>query len=155
MPTELLDKVLATATFNQGFATTEYLAASLIDMAWHQLSPEDVPDADGLVAFEAAALKEAGVALDAVPPRYRSTYFSHIFAGGYSAGYYSYIWSEVLDADSVEWFKEHGGLTRENGNHFRASLLSRGGSVEAMTLFRNFRGADPDITPLLTRRGLN
>ena len=155
MPTELLDKVLATATFNQGFATTEYLAASLIDMAWHQLSPEDVPDADGLVAFEAAALKEAGVALDAVPPRYRSTYFSHIFAGGYSAGYYSYIWSEVLDADSVEWFKEHGGLTRENGDHFRASLLSRGGSVEAMTLFRNFRGADPDITPLLTRRGLN
>ena len=155
MPTELLDKVLATATFNQGFATTEYLAASLIDMAWHQLSPEDVPDADGLVAFEAAALKEAGAALDAVPPRYRSTYFSHIFAGGYSAGYYSYIWSEVLDADSVEWFKEHGGLTRENGDHFRASLLSRGGSVEAMTLFRNFRGADPDITPLLTRRGLN
>ena len=155
MPTELLDKVLATATFNQGFATTEYLAASLLDMAWHQLSPEDVPDADGLVAFEAAALKEAGVALDAVPPRYRSTYFSHIFAGGYSAGYYSYIWSEVLDADSVEWFKEHGGLTRENGDHFRASLLSRGGSVEAMTLFRNFRGADPDITPLLTRRGLN
>jgi len=155
MPTELLDKVLATVTFNQGFATTEYLAASLIDMAWHQLSPEDVPDADGLVAFEAAALKEAGVALDAVPPRYRSTYFSHIFAGGYSAGYYSYIWSEVLDADSVEWFKEHGGLTRENGNHFRVSLLSRGGSVEAMTLFRNFRGADPDITPLLTRRGLN
>ena len=155
MPTELLDKVLATATFNQGFATTEYLAASLIDMAWHQLSPEDVPDADGLVAFEAAALKEAGVALDAVPPRYRSTYFSHIFAGGYSAGYYSYIWSEVLDADSVEWFKEHGGLTRENGNHFRASLLSRGGSVEARTLVRTFRGADPDITPLLTRRGLN
>lgn len=155
MPTELLDKVLATVTFNQGFATTEYLAASLLDMAWHQLSPEDVPDADGLVAFEAAALKEAGVALDAVPPRYRSTYFSHIFAGGYSAGYYSYIWSEVLDADSVEWFKEHGGLTRENGNHFRVSLLSRGGSVEAMTLFRNFRGADPDITPLLTRRGLN
>ena len=155
MPTELLDKVLATATFNQGFATTEYLAASLLDMAWHQLSPEDVPDADGLVAFEAAALKEAGVALDAVPPRYRSTYFSHIFAGGYSAGYYSYIWSEVLDADSVEWFKEHGGLTRENGDHFRASLLSRGGSVEAMTLFRDFRGADLDITPLLTRRGLN
>ena len=155
MPTELLDKVLATATFNQGFATTEYLAASLLDMAWHQLSPEDVPDADGLVAFEAAALKEAGVALDAVPPRYRSTYFSHIFAGGYSAGYYSYIWSEVLDADSVEWFKEHGGLTRENGDHFRASLLSRGGSVEAMPLIRNFRGAAPDITPLLTRRGLN
>ena len=155
MPTELLDKVLATAKFNQGFATTEYLAASLLDMAWHQLSPEDVPDADGLVAFEAAALDRAGVGLEAVPPRYRSTYFSHIFSGGYSAGYYSYIWSEVLDADSVEWFKENGGLTRENGDHFRASLLSRGGAVEAMKLFRDFRGAEPNIAPLLTRRGLN
>ena len=155
MPTELLDKVLATAKFNQGFATTEYLAASLLDMAWHQLSPEDVPDADGLVAFEAAALDRAGVGLEAVPPRYRSTYFSHIFSGGYSAGYYSYIWSEVLDADSVEWFKENGGLTRENGDHFRASLLSRGGAVEAMKLFRDFRGAEPNIAPLLDRRGLN
>ena len=155
MPTELLDKVLATATFNQGFATTEYLAASLLDMAWHQLTADEVPDADGLIAFEAAALEEAGVALAAVPPRYRSTYFQHIFTNSYSAGYYSYIWSEVLDADSVEWFKENGGLKRENGEHFRATLLSKGGSVEAMTLFRNFRGADPDITPLLTRRGLH
>jgi len=155
MPSELLDKVLATATFNQGFATTEYLAASLLDMAWHQLSPDEVPAAADVVAFEAAALEAAGVALDVVPPRYRSTYFSHIFANNYSAGYYSYIWSEVLDADSVEWFKEQGGLTRANGDHFRASLLSKGGSVDAMTLFRSFRGADPDITPLLIRRGLN
>jgi len=155
MPTELLDKVLETASFNQGFATTEYLAASLLDMAWHQLPPEDVPDADDLVNFEETMLERSGVALDTVPPRYRSTYFSHIFAGGYSAGYYSYIWSEVLDADSVEWFKENGGLTRENGDHFRASLLSRGGSVEAMTLFIDFRGAEPDIAPLLIRRGLN
>ncbi len=153
MPTALLDKVLATQKFNQGFATTEYLAASLLDQAWHQLAPEDVPDADGLLAFEAAALASAGVALDAVPPRYRSTYFSHIM-GGYSAGYYSYIWSEVLDADTVEWFKEHGGLLRENGDHFRETLLSRGGSVDAMTLFRDFRGADPQIGPLLERRGL-
>ena len=155
MPVELLDKVLATATFNQGFATTEYLAASLLDQAWHQITADEVPDANGLIAFERAALEKAGVALDAVPPRYRSTYFSHVWSSGYSAGYYSYIWSEVLDADSVEWFKENGGLTRENGDHFRRTLLSKGGSVEAMALFRDFRGADPDIAPLLARRGLN
>ena len=153
MPRELLDKVLATQSFNQGFATTEYLAASLLDMAWHQLTPDQVPDADGLMAFEAAALESAGVALDAIAPRYRTPYFSHI-QGGYAAGYYSYIWSEVLDADAVEWFKENDGLTRENGDHFRRALLSRGGSVDAMTLYRNFRGADPDIAPLLKRRGL-
>ena len=153
MPRELLDKVLATQSFNQGFATTEYLAASWLDMAWHQLTPDQVPDADGLMAFEATALERAGVALDAIPPRYRTPYFSHI-QGGYAAGYYSYIWSEVLDADAVEWFKENGGLTRENGDHFRRTLLSRGGSADAMTLYRNFRGADPDIAPLLKRRGL-
>ena len=155
MPRELLDKVLASATFNQGFATTEYLAASLLDQAWHQLTPDEVAAADGLPAFESAALERAGVGLDVVPPRYRSTYFSHIFSGGYSAGYYSYIWSEVLDADSVEWFKENGGLTRENGDHFRRTLLSKGGSREAMDLFRDFRGAEPNIEPLLIRRGLS
>lgn len=154
MPTALVDKVLATQKFNQGFATTEYLAASLLDQAWHQLTPEHVPDAEGLVAFEAAALEQSGVALDTVPPRYRSTYFSHIISSGYSAGYYSYIWSEVLDADSVEWFKENGGLKRENGDHFRKTLLSRGGSRDALTLFREFRGAEPNIAPLLERRGL-
>jgi peptidyl-dipeptidase Dcp len=155
MPAALIDKVLTTAKFNQGFATTEYLAASLLDQAWHQLTPDQVPDADGVLAFEAAALEASGVALDAIPPRYRSTYFSHIFSGGYSAGYYSYIWSEVLDADSVEWFKENGGLTRENGDHFRRTLLSWGGSRDAMELFKNFRGAEPNIAPLLERRGLN
>lgn len=154
MPQELLDKVLATQKFNQGYATTEYLAASLLDQSWHQLTPEEVPTAEELLDFEAKALQEAGVALDTVPPRYRSTYFSHII-GGYSAGYYAYIWSEVLDADTVEWFKQNGGLSRENGDHFRQTLLSRGGSVDAMTLFRNFRGAEPDIRPLLERRGLN
>ena len=154
MPTELLDKVLAAQKFNQGFKTTEYLAASLLDQAWHQLTPDQVPDADGLLAFEADALENAGVALDAIPPRYRSTYFSHII-GGYSAGYYSYIWSEVLDADTVEWFKENGGLTRKNGDHFRKTLLSRGGSEDAMTIFKTFRGAEPNIQPLLVRRGLN
>ncbi len=155
MASELLDKVLATETFNQGFATTEYLAASLLDLAWHQLRPDEVPTADGVVAFEATALARAGVALEAVPPRYRTAYFSHIWSTGYSAGYYSYIWSEVLDADSVEWFKEHGGLTRANGDHFRQTLLSRGGSREAMELYREFRGADPDVRSLLARRGLN
>ena len=154
MPADLLDKVLATQQFNQGFATTEYLAASLLDQAWHQLPADEVPAAADVEAFEAAALEAAGVALEAVPPRYRSTYFSHVWSSGYSAGYYSYIWSEVLDADSVEWFKENGGLTRDNGDHFRRTLLSKGGSVDALTLFRNFRGADPDVRPLLERRGL-
>lgn len=154
MPRELLDKVLATQKFNQGYATTEYLAASLLDQSWHQMKPEEVPSADGLLDFEAKALEAAGVALDTVPPRYRSTYFSHII-GGYSAGYYAYIWSEVLDADTVEWFKQNGGMSRENGDHFRNTLLSRGGAEDAMELFRNFRGADPDIQPLLDRRGLN
>jgi peptidyl-dipeptidase Dcp len=154
MPQELLDKVLAARKFNQGYITTEYLAASLLDQAWHQLKPEEVPEANGLLDFEAKALQDAGVALETVPPRYRSTYFSHII-GGYSAGYYSYIWSEVLDADTVEWFKQNGGISRENGDHFRQTLLSRGGAEDAMTLFRNFRGAEPDIRPLLDRRGLN
>jgi len=154
MPRELLDKVLETQKFNQGYTTTEYLEASLLDQKWHQLLPEEVPTAEGVLEFEANALEEAGVALDTVPPRYRSTYFSHII-GGYSAGYYAYIWSEVLDADTVEWFKQNGGLTRENGDHFRQTLLSRGGAEDAMEIFRNFRGADPDIQPLLERRGLN
>ncbi len=154
MPQVLLDKVLAAQKFNQGFATTEYLAASLLDQALHQLAPEEVPSAEEIVQFESDALAAAGVDLAEVPPRYRSAYFSHIM-GGYSAGYYSYIWSEVLDADSVEWFKENGGLERENGDHFRATLLSRGGSKEAMSLFRDFRGRDADVTPLLNRRGLN
>ena len=141
MPRELLDKVLATSKFNQGFKTTEYLAASILDQSLHQLSPDQVPDADSMLEFEASALQAAGIAMDEIPPRYRTTYFSHIM-GGYSAGYYSYIWSEVLDADSVEWFKENGGLKRENGDHFRATLLSRGGSEDAMKIFRDFRGAE-------------
>ena len=152
LPKELLDKVLAAERFNQGFKTTEYLAATLLDQAYHQLKPEEVPT-DPL-AFEAAALKRVGLDFAPVPPRYRSTYFSHSFSGGYSAGYYSYIWSEVLDADSVEWIKRHGGLTRENGDRFRRTLLSRGGSEEALTLFKDFTGAPPDVAPLLQRRGL-
>ena len=154
LPAALLEKVLVARKFNQGYKTTEYLAASLLDLAWHGLKPGEVPDAGGVLAYEAAVLKKAGVDFPPVPPRYRSTYFSHAFSGGYAAGYYSYIWAEVLDADSVEWFKQHGGLKRENGDHFRTTLLSRGGSQEPMAMFRAFRGADPDINPLLQRRGL-
>ncbi|MGZ3183975.1 MAG: M3 family metallopeptidase [Telluria sp.] len=153
MPQELLDKVVAARKFNQGFMTDEYLAASLLDQRWHQLKPAEVP-AD-VLAYEAAALHDAGVDFAPVPPRYRTTYFSHAFSGGYSAGYYSYLWSEKLDADTVEWFKENGGLLRKNGDHFRATLLSRGGTAEAMDLYRTFRGRDARIEPLLERRGLN
>ncbi|MFL6568473.1 MAG: M3 family metallopeptidase [Chthoniobacterales bacterium] len=152
MPKELLDKVIAAEKFNQGYRTTEYLSATLLDQAWHQMKPEQVPS--DTLGFEAQALKKAGTDLPEVPPRYRSTYFSHTFSGGYSAGYYSYLWSEVLDADTVDWFKSHGGLTRENGDRFRKTLLSRGGSDDAMNLFRNMVGHDPDIKPLLKRRGL-
>lgn len=154
MPAELLAKVLSTQKFNQGFSTTEYLAASIIDQALHQLNPEQVPLAEEIMDFELEALETSGISLEAIPPRYRATYFNHIM-GGYSAGYYSYIWSEVLDADTVDWFKENGGLLRENGDHFRNSLLSRGGSEDAMQLFRNFRGRNAEIAPLLERRGLN
>ncbi len=152
MPKELLDKVIASKKFNQGFLTTEYLSASLLDQRWHQLTPSQIPT--DVLGFEAQSLKDMGVDFAPVPPRYRTTYFSHSFSGGYSAGYYAYLWSEKLDADTVEWFKEKGGLKRENGDWFRAKLLSRGGTDDAMNLFRNFRGRDPIIEPLLERRGL-
>jgi len=154
IPRDLLNKIFASSQFNQGFETTEYLAASLLDQAWHQRASEDLPSADELLEFESKALADAGVAVEYIAPRYRSTYFSHI-NGGYSAGYYAYIWSEVLDADAVEWFKANGGMNRENGDRFREELLSKGGSVDAMTLYRNFSGSDPDIKHLLDRRGLN
>ncbi len=153
MPKELLEKVEAASAFGQGYATTSQLGATIIDQAWYQLKAGEVPD--DVAGFEAATLKKNGIDFAPVPPRYRTTYFSHIFASGYSAGYYSYLWSEVLDADSVEWFKQHGGLKRSNGDHFRKTLLSRGGSVDAMELYRNFRGADPDPQPFLRRRNLN
>jgi peptidyl-dipeptidase Dcp len=152
LPQELIDRLQGASTFNEGHATTSYLAAAILDLAWHSLEDgQDVPDA---IAFEAQAIKDYGLDYHAVPTRYRSTYFSHIFGGGYSAGYYGYIWSEVLDAESVDWFKENGGLTRKNGDHFRAQLLSRGGSIDSMLMFKNFRGREASITPLLKRRGL-
>ncbi|WP_433505196.1 M3 family metallopeptidase [Pseudonocardia halophobica] len=152
LPPELLEKLLASRAYGEGYRTTEYLAASLLDQAWHTLSVDGT--VEDVLAFEAEALRKAGIAHPLVPPRYRSTYFNHVFAGGYSAGYYSYIWSEVLDADTVEWFAENGGLRRENGDHFRRELLSRGGSVDAMEAYRAFRGRDPEIRPLLERRNL-
>ncbi|WP_456824374.1 M3 family metallopeptidase [Cellulomonas sp. P5_E12] len=155
MPTEWVDTLLAARQDGEGFATTEYLAAALLDQAWYRLAPDEVPtDVEDVEPFEAAALERAGVVYAPVPPRYRTTYFNHVFGGGYSAGYYSYIWSEVLDADTVEWFRENGGLLRANGDTFRARLLSRGGSLDPMQAFRDLRGRDPLIDPLLARRGL-
>jgi peptidyl-dipeptidase Dcp len=152
MPAELVEKIRKARTFNQGYATTEYLAAALLDLAWHSV-PADAPLQD-VDKFEADALKKFKVDLAQVPPRYRSTYFDHIWGGGYSAGYYGYFWAEVLDDDAFEWFKENGGLTRKNGDIFRAKILSRGNSVDLATLYRDFRGRDPSVEPLLENRGL-
>ena len=152
LPQAWVDKLNESSTFNEGHATTSYLAAAVLDLAWHSL--ENMDGITSVEDFEAMAIKDYGLDYHPVPTRYRSTYFSHIFAGGYSSGYYGYIWSEVLDADTVEWFKENGGLTRANGDHFRKSLLSRGGSLDSMQMFREFRGRDAVIEPLLRRRGL-
>ena len=154
LPQEWIDNLDAASTFNEGHATTSYLAAAILDLAWHSLDSEEAAKVTDVEAFEAQAIKDYGLDFAPVPTRYRSTYFSHIFAGGYSAGYYGYIWSEVLDADTVDWFKENGGLQRKNGEHFRNTLLGRGGSIDSMQMFRNFRGRDSKIEPLLKRRGL-
>ena len=152
IPDELVGKLLAADKFNQGYRTSEYLASSVLDQAWHQLSPGEVP-AD-VAAYEAESLRRAGLDLPAVPPRYRSPYFSHSFSGSYSAGYYSYIWSEVLDAQGVEWIKAHGGLERGNGDHFRRTVLARGGSAEPLGMYHDFTGQKPGLGALLARRGL-
>lgn len=152
MPQELVDKLEASRAFNEGFKTSEYLAAALLDQAWHSITADDkVTD---VALFEAAALAKVGLDNPAVPTRYSSTYFAHTFSGGYDAGYYSYIWSEVLDADTVEWFKENGGLTRANGDRFRERLLGVGGKKDPLEAYRDFRGRDAVIEPLLKRRGL-
>jgi len=154
LPTDIVDRLIASASFNEGFATSEYLAAALLDQAWHRLDAAAAAEVDDVEAFEAGALAAAGLDNPAVPTRYASTYFAHTFSGGYDAGYYSYIWSEVLDADTVEWFREHGGLTRENGERFRQRLLGVGASKDPLEAFRDFRGRDARIEPLLARRGL-
>jgi len=152
MPQELVDKIKKSRTFNQGFALTEYLAASLLDMAWHTrpigAAPASVDE------FEVETLQRYQVEVHEVPPRYRTTYFAHIWDGGYQASYYAYLWAEVLDHDTFAWFTERGGLTRENGRLFREMILSRGGTRDADALYREFRGRMPSIDPLLFYRGL-
>ena len=153
MPQDFVDKLQASSAFNEGFKTSEYLAAALLDQAWHRIDDKTV--VKDVARFEADAIASFGLDNPAVPSRYSSAYFAHTFSGGYDAGYYSYIWSEVLDADTVEWFKETGGLTRANGDRFRQRLLGVGGSKDPLEAYRDFRGRDADIQPLLNRRGLN
>ena len=155
IPDELLAKLIDARNFNQGFDTYEYLAATMLDLEWHMLSMEEASDDIDVEAFEAAALAKYNMDLPAVPPRYRSPYFAHIFAGGYSANYYAYMWSEVLAADAFAFMGTQGGLNRENGMRYRELILSRGGSLDAMEMYREFRGADPDVKHLLKRRGLD
>lgn len=155
IPPEWIETLLGSTLFQQGFQTAEYLAAALLDQVWHTTPLDELPtDPEQVEAFEQAALAKVGLDLPLVPPRYRSAYFRHTFEGGYDAGYYSYIWSEVLDADTAAWIRATGGLTRENGERFRRRLLARGGSIDAMDAYRDYRGQDPDLTHLLERRGL-
>jgi peptidyl-dipeptidase Dcp len=152
MPQDLVERIKRSRTFNQGYATTEYLAAALLDLAWHTL-PGKTPDQD-VESFERQALARYHVDLPEVPPRYRTPYFAHIWEGGYPASYYAYLWSEVLDHDAYAWFTEHGGMTRENGQRYRDMILSRGSTEDVGALYREFRGRDPSIKPLLKERGL-
>jgi peptidyl-dipeptidase Dcp len=152
MPKVLVDKIKKSKKFNQGFMTTEYLAAALLDLQWHML-PADAPLQD-VPKFEKAALAQYGLDLPMVLPRYRTCYFMHIWGNGYDANYYAYLWAEVLEADAFQWFVEHGGMTRANGMHFRETILSKGGSKDPGQLYRDFRGRDPEVGPLLVKRGL-
>ncbi|EON23865.1 thimet oligopeptidase [Nocardioides sp. CF8] len=153
LPDEMLAQLLETSG-KETFRYAELLGAMILDQAWYQTPATDLPsDPEGVEAFELAALEKAGVHYAPVPPRYRSTYFHHIFGGGYSAAYYSYLWSEIMDADTVAWFEGRGGMTREAGEHFRRTLLAPGGSVDAMESYRAFRGGDPDLGHLLERIG--
>jgi len=154
MPSELVLGLSDAQGFNEGFATTEYLAAAMLDQAWHRLTRAEADAVTDVEAFEREALAAAGIAVHAVPTRYSSTYFAHTFAGGYDAGYYGYIWSEVLDADTVEWFRDNGGLSREAGERFATLVLGVGGSRDPLEAYREFRGRDAEIAPLLRRRGL-
>ena len=152
MPADLVEKIKKAGTFDQGFATTEYVAASLLDIAYHLLPANThKPDID---AFELHALLRFGVAMAEFSPRYRSTYFAHIWSNGYASAYYAYLWTDVLAEDAAAWFNEHGGMTRANGQRFRDLVLSRGATKEAAQLYRDFAGRDPQIGPLLESRGL-
>jgi peptidyl-dipeptidase Dcp len=152
MPKDLVEKVKRSHTFNQGFATTEYLEAAILDMAWHTL-PADAPLQDAS-SFEPDALKRFHVYMPEIPPRYHTTYFSHIWETGYSANYYAYLWSQVIEDDAFAWFKEHGGLSRDNGQRFRDMILAPAGTQDAADMYRAFRGRDAEVGPLLEDRGL-
>ena len=152
IPKELLDKVLAASKFNMGYDSLEYIESALLDMEWHMLDPGAKPGT--VQEFEAAALEKHGVLYDPVAPRYKSSYFSHVFAGGYSAGYYAYIWTEVLAADAFAYMGTQGGLERKNGDLFRDKILSRGNTIDPMQQYVNYRGSEPKVDALLKRRGL-
>jgi peptidyl-dipeptidase Dcp len=152
MPDALVAKIKRARTFNQGFALTEYIAAALVDMSWHTLPPGTL--INDVSAFEQKALEKYHADIHEVPPRYNTSTFAHIWDGGYQAGYFAYLWAEVLDHDAYAWFKEHGGLTRENGQRFRDMILSRGGTRDVAAMYRDFRGRDPSVEPLLVERGL-
>jgi peptidyl-dipeptidase Dcp len=150
----LLDKVVAAQNFDEGYRTIEYLAAASIDQSWHRIDAARAPQADQVMQFESTALNQRGLGDGPVPPRYHSPYFLHIFGGGYSAGYYAYMWSEVLARDTGAWLHQHGGLTRANGDYLRARILARGRSEDPQQMFQQFYGGPPDIGPLLEYRGL-
>ncbi|HVX38625.1 MAG TPA: M3 family metallopeptidase [Gemmatimonadaceae bacterium] len=152
MPPELYERIRRARTFNQGYALSEYIAAAMIDMAWHSLPAGPPPD--DVAAFEDDALRRRGMLLREVPPRYHTPYFAHIWDGGYDAGYYAYLWAEVLDHDAYAWFLEQGGMTRANGDRFRQMILARGGTADPAELYRAFRGREPRIEPLVAERGL-
>jgi peptidyl-dipeptidase Dcp len=159
IPTELITKIEEAGKFNQGYDFGEVVAAALLDMKWHALTPQQAAAIDTpekVDAFERQSLKELGLEIDLVPPRYRSNYFNHIFSdpAGYSAGYYSYLWTEMLDRDSRKWFRDNGGLTRANGDHYRATVLSQGGTTDYFQMFQNFAGRQPNVQPMLEARGL-
>lgn len=155
IPADLVARIEAAETFNEGFATSEYLAAALLDLAWHELAPADVPtDPEAVLVFEQQALAAVGLDNAAVPPRYATSYFAHSFSSGYASAYYSYIWSELLDADTVAWFKENGGLTRENGDRYRRHVIGIGGTRDPLESYEEWRGRPAPIEPLLARRGL-
>ena len=153
MPEALREKMLTATQFNKGYDMTELLSAALLDMNWHGISAQQ--NVGSLDAFEMEALKKEALDIPAVPPRYRSSYFAHIFGGGYAAGYYAYLWTQMLADDGYQWFEEQGGLTRENGQKFREAILSRGNSTDLAELYREWRGHDPLIEPMLENRGLN
>ena len=160
IPAEMIERIEAAAKFNQGYDLGEVVEAALLDMKWHALSPEEarklVGNPAAVDAFERKSLTDLGLEIDLVPPRYRSTYFNHVFSSpaGYSAGYYSYLWTEMLDRDSRNWFRENGGLTRENGEHYRKTVLSRGGTMDYFEMYQTFAGREPNVQPMLEARGL-